>query len=67
MNVVGVEHVGLGSDYDGGVTVPFATDELVQLTQALVNDGFSKEQIEWIMGKSVLRLLLNHLPTNKSV
>jgi membrane dipeptidase len=61
-NVVGVDHVALGSDYDGAVTVPFDTSGLVLLTEALMKQGFSAGDIGKIMGGNQLRLLGEFLP-----
>lgn len=61
-DLVGVEHVALGSDFDGLVRVPFDAANLVQLTNALASEGFSKVDIEKIMGANVLNLLQNLLP-----
>jgi membrane dipeptidase len=61
-NLVGVEHVGLGSDYDGAITAPFDTSGLVQITEALIAEGFSDEEIIQIMGRNTLRLLIQNLP-----
>lgn len=61
-NVVGVDHVGLGSDFDGAVTAPFDTSGLVQLTDALIGEGFTDEEIGKIMGRNALRLLIQNLP-----
>jgi microsomal dipeptidase-like Zn-dependent dipeptidase len=61
-NLVGVDHVGLGSDFDGAVKTPFDTTGLVQITDALIAEGFSDEEIGKIMGRNVLRLLIENLP-----
>jgi membrane dipeptidase len=61
-NVAGVDHVGLGSDFDGAVTEPFDTSGLVQITDALIGEGFSDEEIGKIMGRNVLQLLIQNLP-----
>lgn len=61
-NLVGVDHVGLGSDFDGAVTTPFDTSGLVQITDALVAEGFTDEEIGKVMGRNVLRLLIQNLP-----
>ena len=61
-NLVGVDHVGLGSDFDGAVVTPFDTSGLVQITDALIGEGFSDEEIGKIMGRNVLRLLIQNLP-----
>jgi microsomal dipeptidase-like Zn-dependent dipeptidase len=57
-----VDHVGLGSDFDGAVKTPFDTSGLVQITDALIAEGFSDEDIGKIMGRNVLRLLIQNLP-----
>ena len=61
-NIAGVDHIGLGSDFDGAVTVPFDTTGLVQITDALLGEGFSEDEIKKIMGGNVLRVLREHLP-----
>lgn len=61
-NLVGVDHVGLGSDFDGAVAQPFDTSGLVQITDALLDDGFTNEEIGQMMGRNVLRLLIQSLP-----
>lgn len=62
-NLVGVEHVGLGSDYDGVTTVPFDTSQQLVLTQALLDQGFSDADIHKISGGNALRVLSRTLPT----
>ena len=61
-DLVGVEHVALGSDFDGTVYVPFDASGLVLLTEGLLEAGFSREEIALIMGGNVRRLLLETLP-----
>lgn len=56
-DLVGIDHVGLGSDYDGGTTVRFDTSHLVQITQALMDEGFTAEEIRAVMGGNALRLI----------
>ncbi len=62
VNKVGVEHVALGSDFDGTVHTPFDTSGLAQLTEGLQRAGFKPEEIAAIMGGNVRRLLLASLP-----
>ncbi len=56
-DLVGIEHVALGSDYDGAVTVGFDTSELTQVTQALIDEGFSEAEIRAAMGGNALRVI----------
>lgn len=59
---VGVEHVALGSDFNGTVHTPFDTTGLAQITEGLQRAGFSQADITKIMGGNVQRLLLSTLP-----
>jgi microsomal dipeptidase-like Zn-dependent dipeptidase len=56
-DLVGIAHVALGSDYDGATTVRFDTSELTQVTQALMDEGFSEAEIRAAMGENALRVL----------
>jgi len=62
VQVVGIEHVGLGSDFDGSVTVPFDTAHLSELTGALLQEGFSAAEIRAVMGDNALRFFSENLP-----
>jgi microsomal dipeptidase-like Zn-dependent dipeptidase len=62
VDVAGIEHVGLGSDFDGAVPVPFDTTGLVVLTDALIEAGFADDEIAKIMGGNARRLLADVLP-----
>jgi microsomal dipeptidase-like Zn-dependent dipeptidase len=62
VNLIGVEHVGLGSDYDGAVAAPFDTTGVVLITEALQGEGFTDKEVELIMGGNIIRLLLENLP-----
>jgi membrane dipeptidase len=58
--VAGIDHVGLGSDFDGvaGAT-PAGIDsaaDLPKITQALLDRGYSAEDIKKILGGNVLRV-----------
>lgn len=61
--VMGVDHVALGSDWDGAVTAVVDAAETVRLTQALMDEGFTAEEITGIMGRNVTRVLLETLPS----
>jgi membrane dipeptidase len=60
--VMGIDHVGLGSDFDGSVTTPFDATGMVQITDALIAAGLSREDIAKVMGGNQIRLLLANLP-----
>lgn len=61
-NLVGADHIALGSDFDGAVTTPFDTSGLVQITDALIIEGFTDDEIGKIMGRNALRVLIQNLP-----
>lgn len=61
-DLAGVEHVALGSDYDGSTMVPFDTSELAILTQQLMQVGFSDEDVRKMMGQNTIDFLLKYLP-----
>jgi microsomal dipeptidase-like Zn-dependent dipeptidase len=56
-DVGGIDHVGLGSDFDGGTTVSFDASKVAVVTQALLDMGFSEQDIRKVMGGNVLRVL----------
>ena len=62
VDLVGADHVALGSDFDGAVEEPFDTSGLVKITEALLDAGFSEDQIRLIMGGNVLQFLKQNLP-----
>lgn len=62
VDLLGIEHVALGSDYDGTVAVTFDASELVHLTDALLDVGFSSDEVRAIMGENLQRFLLANLP-----
>jgi membrane dipeptidase len=56
-DLVGIQHVALGSDYDGATTVRFDTSQLGQVTQALMDEGFTPDEIRAVMGENALRVI----------
>jgi microsomal dipeptidase-like Zn-dependent dipeptidase len=61
-NVVGAQHVALGSDFDGNVTTPFDATGIAQLIDGLLEEGFSEAEIRKIMGENVSALFRLTLP-----
>ena len=55
--LVGIQYVALGSDFDGSTTTRFDVSQLVQVTQALIDDGFTPDEIRSVMGGNALRVL----------
>ncbi|MEZ4702110.1 MAG: membrane dipeptidase [Rhodothermales bacterium] len=58
----GVDHVALGSDFDGATTTPFDATGLPHLVPALLQEGFSGAEVGQIMGGNVIRFLRENLP-----
>ena len=65
-DVAGVDHVGLGSDWDGAVAAIVDASQTVHLTQALVDEGFEEDAVRKIMGGNVIRLWLDALPEGEN-
>ncbi len=60
-DLVGVEYVALGSDYDGSVAVPFDITGLPLIVEGLLNAGFSEDEIRAVMGENIKRFFLQNL------
>src|SRR5712671_4065303 len=59
VKLVGAEHVGLGSDFDGA-NMPFGMEDatkLPQITEALLRKGYSEEDVRKILGQNTLRVM----------
>jgi len=59
VKLVGAEHVGLGSDFDGA-NMPFGMEDatkLPEITEALLRKGYSEEDVRKILGENTLRLM----------
>lgn len=61
-DVAGVDHVALGSDWDGAVTTVFDAAHVSALTEGLMRAGLSEEDIAKIMGGNAFRVLRATLP-----
>ena len=57
VNVSGVDHVGLGSDFDGGGTALESVTELWQVTAGLLQRDYVEADIRKILGGNALRVL----------
>jgi len=69
VKLVGVDHVGLGSDFDGG-SMPVGMEDCTQLpkiTEALLRKGYSAADIKKILGENTLRLLADVERVSKQV
>lgn len=59
---VGVNHVALGSDFDGAIRAPFDVTGLPLITEALLAVGFGEDDVAKMMGGNVRDFLLANLP-----
>ena len=64
IEIAGVEHVALGSDWDGATEVQMDASELAALTQALLDEGLEEGAIRAVMGGNLVRTLGDQLPAN---
>jgi len=62
IDLLGEDHVALGSDFDGGTWTTFDTSELSVLTQTMLDAGFTEGEIAKVMGENTRRFLLAQLP-----
>jgi len=59
VKMIGVDHVGLGSDFDGIESTPQELDDVTRfplITKGLVERGYSKKDIKKILGGNFLRI-----------
>jgi microsomal dipeptidase-like Zn-dependent dipeptidase len=61
-DLIGADHLALGSDFDGAVATPFDTTGLPLITEAMLAEGFPEAEIAQAMGGNQIRLLLENLP-----
>lgn len=60
IKVAGIDHVGIGSDYDGISKLPKQLEDVASypvLTQALLDRGYSEEDIHKFMSGNILRVI----------
>src|SRR5437667_398663 len=59
VKVAGVDHVGLGSDFDGA-NMPYGMEDatkLPKITEALLQKGYSEDDVKKILGENTLRVM----------
>ena len=59
VKVAGIDHVGIGTDFDGGGAVEdcFDVSEMGNITLELVKHGYTEEQIRKIWGGNIMRVM----------
>src|ERR1700678_3551758 len=69
VKLVGADHVGLGSDFDGA-DMPYGMEDathLPQITNALLEKGYSESDVTKILGGNTLRLMQEVEATSKTM
>ena len=58
-DLIGVDHVGIGSDYDGVEIMPLGLEDVTKLpflTKKLLDNGFTIREVRKILGKNFKRI-----------
>jgi membrane dipeptidase len=64
VKLVGVDHVGLGSDFDGIEAPPLelnGVEDMPLITKALLKRGYSKKEIQKILGGNFIRVFQSNM------
>ncbi len=61
IEIMGVDHVALGSDWDGSTEVAFDAGELPILTQTMLDAGFTETEIRKVMGENAVAFFRENL------
>jgi len=59
---IGVDKVAMGSDFDGAITASYDVTGFPLIVNALLKEGFNRNDIEKVMGGNVRDFLLRNLP-----
>ena len=59
VDIIGIDHVGIGSDFDGGGELDDCRDvsQMKNITRELIRRGYSSEDIAKIWGKNFMRVM----------
>lgn len=66
IELVGEDHVALGSDFDGSIAASFDASELATLTHEMLQADFTETGICKVMGENMMRFLAENLPGGAS-
>ncbi|MCB9422208.1 MAG: dipeptidase [Ardenticatenaceae bacterium] len=67
VDLVGIEHIAIGTDFDGAITAPIDASGMPYLVEALSQSGFSDAEIRMVMGGNALALLKRLLPDKRRI
>lgn len=65
VKMIGIDHVGLGADFDGAESFPLGMNGVAdypKITEALIKRGYKKAEIDKILGGNFIRLLKANKP-----
>jgi len=67
--LIGVDHVGIGTDFDGGGGVVGCDDvsEMPRITEELLRRGYSEEDIRKIWGGNIMRVLTRAIEVSRNI
>ncbi|NII83354.1 MULTISPECIES: dipeptidase [unclassified Pedobacter] len=60
VKLIGIDHVGLGADFDGAESFPLGINSVAdypKITEELIKNGYSEQDIRKILGGNVIRLI----------
>jgi microsomal dipeptidase-like Zn-dependent dipeptidase len=61
-NLIGIEHIALGSDFDGSVTTPYDITGLPMIVDAMLKQDMTVDEINAVIGYNLRDFLLRSLP-----
>ena len=65
IDLVGDDHVALGSDFDGGVVTALDATGHIHVTQRMLDEGLSPSTIRKVLGENTLRVMAQLLPSSR--
>ncbi|MFQ6109044.1 MAG: dipeptidase [Candidatus Aminicenantales bacterium] len=69
VRLIGIDHVGIGSDFDGGGGVKGCDDvsQIPEVTKELIRRGYSEEGIRKIWGQNIMRVMRQVIETAEKI
>lgn len=69
VELIGVDHVGIGTDFDGGGGVEGCDDvsQIPEITKELVRRGYSEEEIQKIWGGNIIRVFKRVIEVSEKI
>ena len=61
VEIAGVDHVGVGSDFDGGGTLLKDATEMPKITAGLLKRGYSEREVRMVLGENLLKVISENL------